>query len=648
MAGTPIPTAREPINEGNLPQVRELAQWGRGRVTGLDWSPDGSTLAVATTLGVYLYDAKTVSLLAGLDTRASAAGAPVYSPDGSLLAVPVVVTGETGQSFYTIQVWDAPSARWLTTLQVTGQITTLSFSADGKALAALTALERGQQKGATFSLWNISGSLGPASTTADHTLELIGGEVAQTAALSRDLSLAATHGANGPVRLWRLDDGANFATTAEPGTDAGTLAFSPDQHTLAVAYPDRVIDFFNSNLIRVWNVPGAWSQQPSRLLYTLVDYTSQAGEMLLEGRDQAILTLAWSPDGGYLAAGYADRTLHVWRAEPSPVYRFMEAESLPLGLAWSPGGQSIAAGGLEIFDLATARQVGHTNDFIPGLYDLSLAPDGATLAIAGFRMIDFRAISTGSRLFIGTGMSGQVNSVDYSPDGKYLVAGNADGVTRLYLAADGSYYANLGTAGAEVFTAVFSPNGKWVVTGRADMLIQVYRFLDGVLMLGLREPYVSYQLLYAPNVDQFASMTTSGVRLRSFGGELQKINSTLQGDVGGVGLSDMAYSPGEEFLAVVGNGVVRVINPATLEPGYTISDPNGALPFSVAYSPDNAFLAVGWSDGSIRFYWAADGTPLHTLMAHPQPVTRLIFSKDGTLLISLGAEGTIRLWGVTQ
>jgi WD40 repeat protein len=120
----------------------------------------------------------------------------------------------------------------------------------------------------------------------------------------------------------------------------------------------------------------------------------------------------------------------------------------------------------------------------------------------------------------------------------------------------------------------------------------------------------------------------------------------LEGTVGGVGLTDMAYSPGSEFLALVGNDVVRVIDPVSRTEVYSIHEPGGALPWSVAFSPDNAFLAVGWSNGQISLYWAQDGTIMRTWQAHPQSVLRLAFSKDRQRLASLGSEATIRIWGV--
>ena len=655
-AGTALPAAREAIIESNLVELRELARWGNGQVEAMTWSPDGAQLAVSTTLGVYLYDANSLAQQAFFQTNGPASR-PVFSPDSSHVAASISMAGEVGAT--AVLEWSTRSLALVQTLPAPGQALALAYDPANGGLLALTRLERGQQRGATFSAWNASGEL-------VNTRELIGGETAAAAAFSPDLKLAATHGREGPVRLWQLSDGANFATTQEAGLHAGPLAFSPDLQdgqTLAVGYIDVTRDYRNQNEIRVWRVPEPGEVHPATLLYSLSDSIRPGGGSLAEGMEQVLLSLAWSPSGKHIAAGYEDRTVRVWKAASSDPYRRLAAATLPFGLAWAPGGERLAAGGIEIFQLSDSARLVFSNDFLPGLYDLALSPSGNYLALAGYNQIEVRRVSDGQHAYTITGMVGPVNDVDISPsldgpDSELLAAACQDGTTRLYRLSDGHYLASLGVAGQPVLSAAFSANGRWVASGNESMQVQIFRVEDRKLMLTVQEPYVAYRLLFSPNVDQLASLTTSGVWLRSFSGEIQKITTELEGMAGGVGLNDIAYSPGEEFLALVGNGVVRVIDPATRADQYVLSAQASNLspdtqPWAAAFSPDNAFLAVGWSDGAIRIYWAADGALMATRPAHPDgwnrdSIVRLRFSGDGRLLLSLGAEGTIRLWGVAN
>ena len=74
----------EPISSDNAVRVDQFARWGRGTTGGTAFSPDGQTIAVASTLGIYLYDA---SLGGGrLIEHTSAVRSVAFSPDGQTLA----------------------------------------------------------------------------------------------------------------------------------------------------------------------------------------------------------------------------------------------------------------------------------------------------------------------------------------------------------------------------------------------------------------------------------------------------------------------------------------------------------------------------------------------------------------------------------
>ncbi len=120
-------SAWESLSE-HLP-VEAKARLGLGEVDFVRYSPDGTLLAVAGSLGIWLYDTQSheaVSLLTG--RRLSHM---VFSPDGRTL------TGRDGSS--TIPLWDVTTGRLQHSLEGhTDQVWSVRFSPDGRTLASGT------------------------------------------------------------------------------------------------------------------------------------------------------------------------------------------------------------------------------------------------------------------------------------------------------------------------------------------------------------------------------------------------------------------------------------------------------------------------------------------------------------------------------
>ena len=65
------------------------------------------------------------------------------------------------------------------------------------------------------------------------------------------------------------------------------------------------------------------------------------------------------------------------------------------------------------------------------------------------------------------------------------------------------------------------------------------------------------------------------------------------------------------------------------------------------FSPDGSKVAVGTENGNIFIYETETGQELAALV-HPMGVHDLSFNTSGTLLASVGWEGTIRLWDMQE
>lgn len=67
----------------------------------------------------------------------------------------------------------------------------------------------------------------------------------------------------------------------------------------------------------------------------------------------------------------------------------------------------------------------------------------------------------------------------------------------------------------------------------------------------------------------------------------------------------------------------------------------------VAFSPDSTLLATD-NGQHIALWDAQTGELLTALTGHTDFVTKLVFSSDGTRLVSISNDGTIRVWGVVK
>jgi len=303
------------------------------------------------------------------------------------------------------------------------------LSPDGKILASVS-LDNGVR------FWDAQSGKGLALLKG-HT------EPVDTVAFSKDCKTAASGGNDFVIKIWDVAT-RKLLRTIPAHKDANgyslvvrSLAFSPDGKTLASGTGSWTHDTSNADSVRLWDVASG------KELHAI----SPDGH-------QTIASLAFSPDGKILACG-GDDDITFWNADSGAMVRTLSSPDRDFptsSVAFSPDGKMLASGGgdenfgrVQLWDVATGKQLRDLKGHERVVNDVAFSPDGKTLATGGLdELVKLWNVSTGKEERTLNGHTTQVLSVSFSPDGKILFSGGYDCIVRRWDVATGKSLGGIG------------------------------------------------------------------------------------------------------------------------------------------------------------------------------------------------------------
>ncbi len=294
----PFTVAEEDASVG-LPEGAK-ARLGKGRISGeITYSPDGTRLAVASSIGIWIYDARTWEALDLLPRHWGDALSMSYSPDGRTLA--------SGSDDNTVILWDVNTGEERRTLTGhTDWVRSVSFSPDGRTLAS------GGWDG-TIRLWDVN--------TGRHLRTLTGHtSVVWSVSYSPDGRTLASGSDDETIRLWDVNTGEHRRTLTGHTDSVSSVSFSPDGRTLTSGGWDGTI--------RLWDVATGWQR------YAIIAH-----------RRADVNTVSYSPDGRTLASGGWDGTIRLWDVNTGRHLRTLTGHTDSVSsVSYSPDGRTLASG----------------------------------------------------------------------------------------------------------------------------------------------------------------------------------------------------------------------------------------------------------------------------------------------------------------
>ncbi len=307
-----------------------------------------------------------------------------------------------------------------------------------------------------------------------------------------------------------------------------------------------------------------------------------------------------------------------------------------------------------------------------------------------------------SRVADALGEPGSVESVEFSPNGKYMVSGTKyDNSVIMWRTSDGAELWRKYTA-AEVERAGWSADGKYVAAVSEDYLVTVYDSASGEVFKtitlkkaadGLTWSHNGLLMAVGEERTEHEDGTTSGwVHIY----DMEKDKEIKAFDFGNT-VNELFFTKDDRYLLAVGHGAVKVYSTANWEEVQTLK-PNYFVTFtSGTFSPDGKHvIAVGqggtsrgnvylweWKSGKLLKMFNHTGKKIESISWHPNgqyiahaghdpyiyvyrvndilshgndaiPVAHKVwagdhaeyvdFNADGSFLCSAHQNGLIKLW----
>jgi dipeptidyl aminopeptidase/acylaminoacyl peptidase len=190
--------------------------------------------------------------------------------------------------------------------------------------------------------------------------------------------------------------------------------------------------------------------------------------------NNAVQAAAFSPDGKLLAAG-AEGVVLVWEIAT----RRQTARLAGTWVQFSPDGTLLAAESgntVRLWDVATWRDVAALKEGKAEVFRLAFSPEGRLLATgAADGTLQLWDVAQKRQVAGSRGHASIVLSVAFSPDGRRLASGGWDGTVRLWDAARLQEMATLTGHHGPVYSLAFSPDGNTLATASADATVRLWQ-----------------------------------------------------------------------------------------------------------------------------------------------------------------------------
>jgi|GEM_PF-1021325 len=397
--------------------------------------------------------------------------------------------------------------------------------------------------------------------------------------------------------------------------------------------------------------------------FTVKIWDASGGEPIrvLSGHKYQISTVKFSPDGELVATASCDGTARIWEARTGRCVSILtHGNSLVQYCFFASAGKSLVTGTDDgrvlVWDLASRRCIKTVVEPSKGLNALELSPDGRYIVTVGKdSAARLWELSSGDCVNVYREIEKLCGPASFSPDGALIASISNEGSIVLWERESGSVKRKLKAPESSLGSLSFSINGRYLASGASTGSIYIWDMRSGDLSATLRESSCQIRCIaFSPDSTHLASGGRDGKKdasrrsIRIWNLKHRSCERVISGNSSQ--MRAIAFSPDGRSLAAVVEGFrILVKDVLTLRTVMTLKliMKSNEMIQCLRFSPDGKYLVVSGSRGSIARWDCSDGRCVNSLAdtrTMEQSVDSIAFSRDGSVLFTSIASGNILAW----